>query len=28
MDEDTFPANFEQTGWRWEQVLDMAYLPD
>ena|SRR5699024_3011574 len=28
LDEDTFPATFEQTGWRWEQVLDMAYLPD
>jgi hypothetical protein len=26
-DEDTFPATFELTGWRWEQVLDMEYLP-
>lgn len=28
LDEDAFPATFDQTGWRWEQVLDMAYLPD
>jgi hypothetical protein len=28
LDETTFPSTFEQTGWRWEQVLDMEYLPD
>jgi hypothetical protein len=26
--ESTFPTTFEQTGWSWEQVLDMEYLPD
>jgi hypothetical protein len=26
-DEDTFPATFADTGWSWEQVLDMEYLP-
>jgi hypothetical protein len=24
----TFPTTFEQTGWSWEQVLDMEYLPE
>jgi hypothetical protein len=28
LDEDIFPPAFEQTGWSWEQVLDMEYLPD
>ncbi|MGR6034687.1 MAG: DUF29 domain-containing protein [Candidatus Nitrosoglobus sp.] len=28
MSPNTFPATFEQTGWSWEQVLDMEYLPD
>lgn len=28
LDEATFPASFEQTGWDWDQVLDMDYLPD
>lgn len=28
LDETTFPATFEQTGWSWDQVLDMDYLPD
>jgi hypothetical protein len=28
MPEGTFPATFEQTGWSWEQVLDMAFLPE
>jgi hypothetical protein len=27
LDETTFPSTFEQTGWSWEQVLDMEYLP-
>lgn len=27
-EEDIFPPTFEQTGWRWEQVLDMDWLPD
>lgn len=27
-DEDIFPATFEGTGWRWEEVLDMAFYPD
>lgn len=28
LEKTTFPATFEQTGWNWEQVLDMDYLPD
>lgn len=28
LDENTFPTTFEKTGWCWEQVLDMEYLPD
>ncbi len=28
LDEDTFPATFEQTGWSWEQVLDTEFYPD
>ncbi|ADE16262.1 protein of unknown function DUF29 [Nitrosococcus halophilus Nc 4] len=27
-DENTFPATFEGTGWTWEQVLDMEFLPE
>jgi hypothetical protein len=27
-DEDFFPPTFEQTGWSWEQVLDVDWLPD
>jgi hypothetical protein len=23
-----FPATFEQTGWSWEQILDMDWLPN
>jgi hypothetical protein len=25
--EETFPSSFEQTGWSWEQVLDMDFFP-
>jgi hypothetical protein len=28
LDESVFPTTFEQTGWSWEQVLDMDWLPD
>lgn len=28
LEENTFPATFEQTSWTWEQVLDMAFLPE
>ncbi|ADJ28733.1 DUF29 domain-containing protein [Nitrosococcus watsonii] len=28
LEENIFPATFEQTGWTWEQVLDMAFLPE
>ncbi|ADE16084.1 protein of unknown function DUF29 [Nitrosococcus halophilus Nc 4] len=28
LDESAFPATFEETGWTWEQVQDMEYLPD
>ncbi|QBQ56454.1 DUF29 domain-containing protein [Nitrosococcus wardiae] len=28
LEEDVFPATFEETGWSWEQVQDMEYLPD
>jgi hypothetical protein len=27
-EEDTFPATFEDTGWTWEKVLDMDWLPE
>jgi hypothetical protein len=28
LDKTTFPSTFEQTGWSWEQVLDMDWLPE
>ncbi|ADE14166.1 protein of unknown function DUF29 [Nitrosococcus halophilus Nc 4] len=28
LEKSTFPATFEETGWTWEQVQDMEYLPD
>lgn len=28
LEEDVFPATFEETGWTWEQVQDMEYLPE
>lgn len=28
LDEDSFPSAFEDTGWRWEQVLDREFYPD
>ncbi|MGR6033912.1 MAG: DUF29 domain-containing protein [Candidatus Nitrosoglobus sp.] len=27
-EEDTFPATFADTGWTWEKVLDMDWLPE
>lgn len=27
-DKSTFPTTFEETGWTWEQVLDMEFLPE
>ncbi|QBQ53975.1 DUF29 domain-containing protein [Nitrosococcus wardiae] len=28
LDEDIFPATFEQTGWTWEQMLNSEFLPE